>query len=76
MKYFEILLLVLMALAGLVILALVVASSPASRPHRRDAVPDRLPELPVLAVAADSHRHPHTRSRGGDPRGQEVIPVE
>jgi len=73
MEYFEILLLVLMALAGLVILALVVGSSHSSRPHQRHVAPERLPESRVRVVA-DSHIHPAARS--GDPRGQEVIPAE
>jgi hypothetical protein len=75
MEYFEILLLILMALAGLVILALVVESSHPSRPNHRDAVPERLPERPV-GVAAHSHVRPHTGPRAGDPRGQEVMPAE
>ncbi len=76
MDYFEVLLLVLMALAGLMILAVVVGSSPASRTHQRHAAPGRRPEPPVRAVVVNSDSRPCTPSLDGDPRGQEVIQAE
>ncbi len=76
MEYFEILLLVLMAVAGLVILALVVASGHTSRHEPRPATPDRLRDPLVPALVVDLHNSVPARSHDHDPRGLEAIPAE
>jgi len=75
MEYFEILLLVLMALAGLVILALVVGSGHRSRPDPRQGTP-RPHRSPEPALVGDLRQSHATTSQDHDPRGQEAVPAE
>jgi hypothetical protein len=75
MEYFEILLLVLMALVGLVILALVVGSGHRAHPQPRHDDP-RSHRSRVPAPVADLHHRPGPSSLDDDPRGQEVIRAE
>jgi hypothetical protein len=54
MEYLEVLLVVVVALAGLVVLALVTASRPATHLPHRHGVTDRIPEPPVGFMSSTS----------------------